>query len=120
MLLKFGTREQSEENNMSKPLSSQPISSHDDGLNSDERKERKKLEIERLRNELFNEEAKLIVMQKIKAYNSKNSVQNQQVDDNHGLDEDKNDQKQSTKNYQSKVPLALRRLKDFNAKGNLE
>ena len=34
----------------------------------------KKLEIEKLRNELFNEEAKLIVMQKIKALNSNNSV----------------------------------------------
>ena len=34
----------------------------------------KKLEIEKLRNELFNEEAKLIVMQKIKALNSNNPV----------------------------------------------
>ena len=33
-------------------------------------------------------------------------VQNQQVDDNHGLDENKNAQKQSTNNCQSKVTLA--------------
>merc|ERR1719320_1394766 len=70
-------------------------------------KEKKKLEIERLRNELFNEEAKLIVMQKIKALNSKNSIpnpsvhHNQQANNNHRLN--KNVQKPNNNNYHSKA-----------------
>jgi len=67
----------------------------------------KKLKIEKMKNELYNEEAKLITMQKVKSLNTKNSIQkpplhqNPQVNNNHRLN--KNVPKHNNNNYQNKA-----------------